>query len=99
VDPYVAFNFKEQVNNGPGLTINQRRLKANWGQYAGPLNPTQRAQIDNGATRNVYIGLGAEPELFTEERLRADFAKYGEIEMVNFTTNADSEKRAAFVNL
>ncbi len=41
-------------------------------------------QIQNGATRNVYIGNIEDFDVFNEEKLKRDFGEYGEIELVNF---------------
>lgn len=40
--------------------------------------------MHGGATRNVYVGNIEDFDLFSEERLKRDFAEYGEIELVNF---------------
>ncbi|KAG0285076.1 hypothetical protein BGZ96_010639 [Linnemannia gamsii] len=91
VDPQAANNFFNQCNH-QGVMVKSRRLKAGWGQnmHALPLPVIQALQT--GATRNVY--LGSIDEGFTEERLRHDFAEFGEIEMVNIL----QEKNCGFVN-
>ncbi|KAF9921022.1 hypothetical protein FBU30_008978 [Linnemannia zychae] len=91
VDPQAANNFYNQCNH-QGVMVKSRRLKAGWGQnmHALPLPVIQALQT--GATRNVY--LGSIDEGFTEERLRQDFAEFGEIEMVNIL----QDKNCGFVN-
>ncbi|KAG0277352.1 hypothetical protein BGZ95_006072 [Linnemannia exigua] len=91
VDPQAANNFFNQCNH-QGVMVKSRRLKAGWGQnmHALPLPVIQALQT--GATRNVY--LGSIDEGFTEERLRHDFAEFGEIEMVNIL----QDKNCGFVN-
>ncbi|KAF9283077.1 hypothetical protein BGZ88_010670 [Linnemannia elongata] len=91
VDPQAANNFFNLCNH-QGVMVKSRRLKAGWGQnmHALPLPVIQALQT--GATRNVY--LGSIDEGFTEERLRHDFAEFGEIEMVNIL----QDKNCGFVN-
>ncbi|KAJ7648107.1 hypothetical protein FB45DRAFT_975450 [Roridomyces roridus] len=93
IDPAAAFTFF-QVSSYHGLTLNNRRLKAGWGKNSGPLAPTLALAVHAGATRNVYIGNVEDFEVFSEERLKADFGEFGDIELVNFL----KEKNCAFVN-
>nr|GAT53117.1 RNA-binding protein nrd1 [Mycena chlorophos] len=93
IDPAAAFTFF-QVSSYQGLTLNNRRLKIGWGKNSGPLPPTLALAVHAGATRNVYIGNVEDFEVFNEERLRADFGEFGDIELVNFL----KEKNCAFVN-
>ncbi|KAJ7810815.1 hypothetical protein B0H13DRAFT_1667247, partial [Mycena leptocephala] len=88
-----AFTFF-QVSSYQGLTLNNRRLKIGWGKNSGPLPPTLALAVHAGATRNVYIGNVEDFEVFSEERLKADFGEFGDIELVNFL----KEKNCAFVN-
>lgn len=72
--------------------IHNRRLKVGWGKHSGALPPAIALAVSGGASRNVYIGnLDAS---WNEERLRADFSVFGEVELVN----ALREKSCAFVN-
>ncbi|KAF9088458.1 hypothetical protein BGX23_007363 [Mortierella sp. AD031] len=91
VDPQAATNFYNQANH-QGITVKTRRLKAGWGQNMHSLPMAVIQALQNGATRNVY--LGSIDEGFTEERLRHDFSEYGEIEMVNIL----QDKNCGFVN-
>ncbi|KAJ7019753.1 hypothetical protein C8F04DRAFT_1214271 [Mycena alexandri] len=93
IDPAAAFTFF-QVSSYQGLTLNNRRLKIGWGKNSGPLAPTLALAVHAGATRNVYIGNVEDFEVFSEERLKADFGEFGDIELVNFL----KEKNCAFVN-
>lgn len=40
--------------------------------------------MHSGATRNVYIGNIEDFDTFNEEKLKRDFAEYGDIELINF---------------
>ena len=91
VDPAAAVTFFG-LSNIQGLLIHNRRLKIGWGKHSGPL-PTQIAlAVGAGASRNVYVG--NIEESLTEEQLKADFAEFGEIELVNTLR----EKSCAFIN-
>lgn len=74
-----------------GLVVRGRRLRVGWGKPSS-ISVAVSQSIQQGATRNIYIG--GIPEDLTEEKLRADFAEYGEIELVN----TFREKKCAFVN-
>lgn len=101
-----AVSFYHQATSS-GLTINTRRLKIGWGKPSGPMSPALLQAVQAGASRNVYLGSISDFDLFTEEKLRTDFAEFGgeresrgraddlDIEMINFL----KEKGAAFVNL
>ncbi|PHH54313.1 RNA-binding protein MRN1 [Ceratocystis fimbriata CBS 114723] len=91
IDPTAAASFYA-LSNLQGLMIHNRRLKIGWGKHSGALPPAIALAVSGGASRNVYIG--NLDETWTEERLRTDFAEYGEIELVN----ALREKSCAFVN-
>ena len=91
IDPTSAASFYA-LSNLQGLMIHNRRLKIGWGKHSGPLPPAIALAVSGGASRNVYIG--NLDETWSEERLRQDFAEYGEIELVN----ALREKSCAFVN-
>ncbi|KAF9390357.1 hypothetical protein CPB97_009445 [Podila verticillata] len=91
VDPQAANNFFNQATY-QGVTIKNRRLKVGWGQNAHALPAPVIQALSDGATRNVYVG-GIDDSI-TEEKLREDFAEYGETELVNIL----KEKSCGFVN-
>jgi RNA recognition motif-containing protein len=91
IDPTSAASFYA-LSNLQGLMIHNRRLKIGWGKHSGALPPAIALAVSGGASRNVYIG--NLDESWSEERLRQDFAEYGEIELVNTLR----EKSCAFVN-
>jgi RNA recognition motif-containing protein len=91
IDPTAAASFYA-LSNLQGLMIHNRRLKIGWGKHSGALPAAIALAVSGGASRNVYIG--NLDETWTEEKLRADFSEYGEIELVN----ALREKSCAFVN-
>ncbi|KAK0255150.1 hypothetical protein LTS16_006118 [Friedmanniomyces endolithicus] len=91
IDPTSAASFYA-LSNLQGLMIHNRRLKIGWGKHSGALPPAIALAVSGGASRNVYIG--NLDESWTEDRLRQDFADYGEIELVNTLR----EKSCAFVN-
>lgn len=74
-----------------GLVLRGRRLRVGWGKPSS-ISADVSAAILRGATRNIYVG--GIPESLTEEKLKADFEEYGEIELVN----TFREKKCAFVN-
>ena len=78
-----------------GLLLRSCRLRIGWAKEEPTISPSLLQAIHSGTTRNVYIGGIKDFELFTEQKLRTDFAPFGEVEMVNFL----KEKGAAFVNL
>ncbi|KAI9260718.1 hypothetical protein BDA99DRAFT_560776 [Phascolomyces articulosus] len=90
VDPALALHFYNQALYH-GLVIKNRRLKIGWGK-ASALSPSVLSAVQNGGSRNVY--LGNIDETITEEKLKQDFSDYGEIELVNTL----KEKNCAFVN-
>lgn len=77
--------------NTQGLVVKGRRLRVGWGKPSTVTTQISQA-VQAGATRNIYIG-GINDNL-TEDKLRADFSVYGEIELINFL----KEKSCAFVN-
>ena len=91
IDPTSAASFYA-LSNLQGLMIHNRRLKIGWGKHSGALPPAIALAVSGGASRNVYIG--NLDDSWTEDRLRQDFAEYGEIELVNTLR----EKSCAFVN-
>ncbi|KAF9426152.1 hypothetical protein BGZ76_002883 [Entomortierella beljakovae] len=90
VDPQAASSFFNIASQG--ITVRSRTLKVGWGQNAHALPLQVIEAVQKGATRNVYLGMI--DETFTEERLRHDFAEFGEIELVNILR----EKNCGFVN-
>lgn len=91
IDPTSAASFYA-LSNLQGLMIHNRRLKVGWGKHSGALPPAIALAVSGGASRNVYIG--NIDDNWTEDRLRQDFAVYGEVELVNTLR----EKSCAFVN-
>lgn len=95
-----------------GLTVNTRKLKVGWGKHTGSLSPILLQAIQSGASRNVYIGSISDFEVYTEAKLRQDFAEYGGVlaRLLTWvdrgrTDQADieminflKEKGAAFIN-
>ncbi|CAM0136083.1 hypothetical protein VKS41_005529 [Umbelopsis sp. WA50703] len=90
VDPTLALNFYNQASYH-GVVIKNRRLKVGWGKPSA-LSASVIAAVQNGGSRNVY--LGNIDETITEDKLRQDFGEYGDIELVNTL----KEKNCAFVN-
>ncbi|GAB5589038.1 hypothetical protein Unana1_03938 [Umbelopsis nana] len=90
VDPTLALNFYSQASYH-GIVIKNRRLKVGWGKPSA-LSASVIAAVQNGGSRNVY--LGNIDETITEDKLRQDFGEYGDIELVNTL----KEKNCAFVN-
>jgi hypothetical protein len=77
----------------PGLVVKHQRLRPGWGR-SRPLPAEVMRAVSVGASRNVYLGGLDDARVFTVERLRDDFAEYGEIELVNTLP----ERQCAFVN-
>ncbi|KAJ9570558.1 Eukaryotic RNA Recognition Motif (RRM) profile [Nakaseomyces glabratus] len=83
------------------LNIDNRDIKVGWGKPT-VLDPSIASRIINdGATRNVYIGQGnndrsskENKEPLTEEKLREDLKEYGEIDSIKIIP----EKDIAFVH-
>ncbi|KAI8906360.1 hypothetical protein EDD86DRAFT_193086 [Gorgonomyces haynaldii] len=74
-----------------GLVIKGKRVKIGWGKPQPA--PTHLLDfVQNGASRNVYIG-GID-ENVSEESLHEDFKTFGDIELVNIVP----EKNIGFVN-
>ncbi|OUM63174.1 hypothetical protein PIROE2DRAFT_54278 [Piromyces sp. E2] len=91
VDPNTATSFYNKVSC-EGIIIKGKRItKVGWGKHP-TLSQHLSTAIQNGATRNVYIGQLEEGT--TEEKLRKDFSEFGEIELINLIP----EKRYGFVN-
>ncbi|KAI8969267.1 hypothetical protein BDF20DRAFT_153933 [Mycotypha africana] len=96
LDSNAALSFMHQVNQH-AIIIKNRRLKVGWGKPSALPSDVFRA-VQQGATRNVYIGnidfANILDENSFEERLRDDFSQFGDIELINTL----KEKNCAFVN-
>ncbi|ORZ28205.1 hypothetical protein BCR41DRAFT_295486, partial [Lobosporangium transversale] len=80
VDPKAAQMFYDTVSKG-GFKIKNQKPKLGWGPKALNLPLEVIQAFRQGACRNVYLG-GIEG-IADEEKLRADFSEYGEIELIN----------------
>lgn len=90
VDPNAAYAFVSSATHhdghgrSGGLTIHSRRIKIGWGRPSGPLAPALAMAVQAGGSRNVYVGNLAHPSHpITEEKLKEDFAVFGETEQIN----------------
>ena len=91
IDPAAA-QFLFQFGLTQGIVIKGQRCKVGWGREV--YLPKQCVQpIQKGATRNIYLG-GIDLMAHTEERLREDFGRFGELEQIHIL----AEKNTAFVN-
>lgn len=61
--------------------IHGKRIKIGWGKTQ-PMPPYVVQAINNGATRNVYMG-NVDLAQFSEGDIKAEFEQYGEIEMIS----------------
>jgi RNA recognition motif-containing protein len=93
VDPSAALAFFRHTEANP-ITIAGRRLRVGWGKCLAPPSPKLLQDVNNGVSRNVYIGQITDFENFTQDKLATDFGEFGEIELINFL----KEKHAAYVN-
>lgn len=93
IDPIAAAQFFAMCQLH-GLTIHNRRIKVGWGKHSGPLSNALSLAVSNGASRNIYIGNISNYGYFSQDKLRDDFSKFGEIEQINFL----EEKHCAFIN-
>lgn len=76
VDPAAALAFYRHSEQNP-VTIAGRRLRVGWGKALTPVSPKLLADVQQGASRNVYIGQITDFDVFNAEKLRADFGEYG----------------------
>lgn len=83
-----VFNYATSA----GVNIKGKRLRIGWGKPS-TISPQVALAVQNGATRNIYIG-NIDARVITVEKLREDFSQYGEIELINI----HHEKNCAFVN-
>ncbi|KAJ1658763.1 hypothetical protein IWQ61_002055 [Dispira simplex] len=90
IDPICANQLLEW-NNSHGVVLKGRRLRMSWSRPSS-VPPNIMAAVQQGASRNVY--LGQLDESFTVDRLRADLSHFGEIELVNII----ADKKCGFVN-
>ncbi|CAO3613056.1 unnamed protein product [Mucor fragilis] len=90
MDPETALTVHNHAST-VGFVIKGRKARVGWGKPSQIPNVMMMA-YQNGATRNIY--LGGIDDKFSAEKLRADCARYGEIELVNLC----QEKNCAFVN-
>lgn len=85
-------------SNLNGLSIHNKKVKIGWGKNPGDLPNSIALAVTVGASRNVYIGVKEGDEetnvVPDEPTLRRDFARYGEIEHINFFKDG----YCAFVN-
>ncbi|KAG5455363.1 MAG: hypothetical protein BJ554DRAFT_5239 [Olpidium bornovanus] len=90
VEPSAAMQFYNNCAFN-GLAVKSRRVRVGWGKSVVVPREVLMA-VQAGASRNVY--LGGIDESTNEDKLRADFAPYGEIELVNILR----EKNCGFIN-
>ncbi|KAI8084681.1 uncharacterized protein BX664DRAFT_366271 [Halteromyces radiatus] len=90
VDPVSAQMFFQDFNSRP-LKIQEQEIKVGWGKPTATNQVIQQA-IFSGATRNVYIGQIDDDT--TEESLKNDLERFGEIEQVKIVR----DKRIAFIH-
>lgn len=76
VEHSAAANFYVHASTS-GFTVCGRRVKVGWGKPSGPIQASTLQAIQAGATRNVYIGGIQDFDVYTEAKLRADFAEFG----------------------
>lgn len=93
IDANSALAF-HHLSSEMGILLHHRRLKIGWGKHSGPLSPAIAMAVQAGCSRNVYIGNIEDPAFLNEEKLRADFTRHGEVELVNSLR----DKNCAFVN-
>ncbi|KAI8887322.1 hypothetical protein K501DRAFT_330569 [Backusella circina FSU 941] len=90
VEPSAAVHFYNNAINNH-LAVNGVELKVGWGKPS-PIHHNVHMALQNGATRNVF--LGSLDETVTEETLREDLSRFGFIEHVKIIP----EKHIAFVH-
>lgn len=56
IDPSAAAQFFATYTTEP-ITIHGRRIKLGWGDHSGPLNDKVAQAVEEGGSRNVYIGV------------------------------------------
>ncbi|KAK4522109.1 uncharacterized protein ATC70_004648 [Mucor velutinosus] len=90
IDSYAASQFYHEAQRNR-LTIHGHELKIGWGKPS-ILNPHMQLALQNGASRNVYLGLLDESA--AEQDLRDDLSRFGHIEHIKII----AERRIAFVH-
>ncbi|KAI8330994.1 hypothetical protein BC941DRAFT_475167 [Chlamydoabsidia padenii] len=90
IDAAAATHFYYQVSNRP-FTVNGVELKVGWGKPSA-LPTNLRLALQNGASRNVF--LGSLDESVNEDVIREDLKRFGTIEHVRLIR----EKNIAFVH-
>lgn len=101
IDPAVALKFYMMHQVYHQLIIHGNEVSVKWGKnHSGPLCRDIALAVTAGASRNVYIGCkktkdrNGPVDLPTEEELKSDFAKFGELEQVNIY----HKRNCGFVN-
>lgn len=74
------------------LTLNSQDVKVGWGKPTQVPPQVSLAVAQDGASRNVYIG--NLPENITEEEIRTEFLKYGQIDTIKLI----KDKNIGFVH-
>ncbi|KAJ3328964.1 hypothetical protein HDU76_008922 [Blyttiomyces sp. JEL0837] len=90
-NPASALNFFADAQ-AKRLVINNQEVKLGWGKPS-QCPPTIMAAVQNGASRNVYIG--SLDDTMTEHVLNHELSKYGIIDQIKILL----EKKIAFVHL
>jgi len=90
VEPAAAQMFYQECL-GKKLTVGETEIKVGWGKPSR-MPPARKLQIQNGATRNVYLGRLTETD--TEESIQAAVSQFGPIEQIKLIR----EKNIAFVH-
>ncbi|KAL9551466.1 hypothetical protein MBANPS3_004256 [Mucor bainieri] len=90
VEPAAAQMFYQEFLTKK-LTVGETDLKIGWGRPS-KMPPARKQQIQNGATRNVYLGGLTEAD--TEETIQATVSPFGPIEEIKLLR----EKNIAFVH-
>ncbi|CUM68024.1 uncharacterized protein PRCAT00005739001 [Priceomyces carsonii] len=98
IDPTVALKFYVNHQVLHQLIIHGYDITVGWAKnHSGPLSRDISLAVTAGASRNVYIGIKINKEVNPEEKLqlpsdqelRHDFSRFGEIEQINFYHNKD----------
>ncbi|KAL9558668.1 hypothetical protein MBANPS3_000805, partial [Mucor bainieri] len=90
IDSYAASQFYHEAQRNR-LTIHGHELKIGWGKPS-VLSPHMQLTLQNGASRNVY--LGQLDESVAEQELQEDLSRFGHIEHIKVIP----ERRIAFVH-
>ncbi|GAN03002.1 conserved hypothetical protein [Mucor ambiguus] len=90
VEPGAAQMFYQEFLTRK-LTVGETDIKIRWGKPS-KMPPARSQQIQNGATRNVYLGRLTEAD--TEETIQAALSQFGPIEQIKLLR----DKNIAFVH-